>query len=57
VTDARNGIVKPRLDLYAASAAGAAQPDLDVPTLPEWATMCLLGMLLLAAMRRHEARS
>lgn len=56
-TDARNGIVKPRLDLYAATAVGAAQPDQDVPTLPEWAAMCLLGMLLLAAMRRHGLRS
>jgi subtilisin family serine protease len=54
VTDTRNSIAKPRLDLYAAAGLGtiATNTGGEVPTLPEWATLLLMATLLAAAMHR-----
>jgi subtilisin family serine protease len=58
VTDARNAITKPRLDLYAAAGLGATVSNTSggVPMLPEWATLLLMAILLAATLRR-AARS
>jgi subtilisin family serine protease len=58
VIDARNAISKPRLDLYAAAglAATVATTNQDVPTLPQWAMLIMMAILLGTALR-HSARS
>lgn len=62
VTDSSNGLSSPRLDL-AAIVAAMTPDDGDVPTLPEWAMLCLASLLLLGSMlprsrskRASEAR-
>lgn len=54
VTDIRNSIISPRLDLAAISDAALAAGG-DVPTLPEWAALCLGGLLLLGAVRQRRS--
>lgn len=45
VTDTRNNVTTPRLDLLA--AFGGQYYDTDIPTLPEWGIIAMGGLLLL----------
>ncbi|HEB86511.1 MAG TPA: IPTL-CTERM sorting domain-containing protein [Gammaproteobacteria bacterium] len=52
VTDSRNNIKTPRLDLQA--AFGWRYYDNDIPTLPEWGIIVMGGLLLLIVMAKRR---
>ena len=54
VTDSRNGIAKPRLDLAAITTAVVPATG-EVPTLPEWGAFLLGAILLLSTVARRRA--
>jgi subtilisin family serine protease len=54
VTDARNGITKPRLDLAAATAALTPAASGDIPALPVWGAALLVGLLAVAVRHAHR---
>ncbi|HTY03053.1 MAG TPA: S8 family serine peptidase [Rhodocyclaceae bacterium] len=54
VTDSRNGLTKPRLDLTAIAAAASPYTG-DVPALPEWMAVLAGAAFFAAATRRRSA--
>ncbi|MGB0127799.1 MAG: S8 family serine peptidase, partial [Rhodocyclaceae bacterium] len=56
VTDARNGLSKPRLNLQAAAGVGNSETSgsQDVPTLPEWAAILAAALFMLIVVRRQR---
>lgn len=54
VTDPRNGITKPRLNLAAATAALPATASGDIPALPVWGSVLLAGMLAAVVRFAHR---